>query len=408
LLGPQTDPQLNGFVRIENCALKIPNSDLSFNRGQTRLTLYDKQITLDTLYFSAGQGFIKSKGTVVYSKKDIESVHISTFVKAVKMKRAGEFIATVDSALIQTEKKNDGYYLSGDIVLGETRLIKSIQPKALLAAIEKKPKPIRDIPAFSSRVHFNIRVLESDKIWIDNNLARLRLHSELALTGSMAQPVLSGRLSAKEGYILYLDRKFKIENGTLDFIDPNRINPVVELSALSNIKSYQTRSHIPYTVWLKIKGPLDEAIVELTSEPTLERSDIIALLTVGVTRDQIMGRYENGKAMTLSSILRERASELSGRQISGYVTRRMGGFLGLEEMTIEGNLFRFGKTWGPQLLASKKLNNRMEISYTTTAGDANEQNVRLDYKLSDHFSLEGETNQKGQSGLDLKYRLKFK
>ncbi len=408
LQGLQADPQLNGFVCIESCAFKIPDSDLSFNRGQARLTLHDKQITLDTLSLSAGQGFISSRGAAVYSKKDIENIHISTSVKAVKMKRAGEFIATVDSAMIQTEKKNNEYYLSGDIVLGETRLIKSIQPKALLAAIEKKSKPIRDIPAFSSRVHFNVRLLESDKIWIDNNLARLRLHSELVLTGSMAQPILSGRLSAKEGYILYLDRKFKIENGTLDFVDPNRINPVVELSASSNIKSYQTRSHIPYTVWLKIKGPLDEAIVELTSDPPLERSDIIALLTVGATQDQIMGRYENGKAMTLSSILRERASELSGQQISGYVTKKMGGLLGLDEMTIEGNLFRFGKTWGPQLLASKKLNNRMEISYTATAGDANEQNIRLDYKLSDHLSLEGETDQKGQSGLDLKYQLKFK
>jgi hypothetical protein len=50
----------------------------------------------------------------------------------------------------------------------------------------------------------------------------------------------------------------------------------------------------------------------------------------------------------------------------------------------------------------------MELSYTTTAGSSNEQNIRLGYKLSDHLSLEGETDQKGQSGLDLKYRLKFK
>jgi autotransporter translocation and assembly factor TamB len=161
-------------------------------------------------------------------------------------------------------------------------------------------------------------------------------------------------------------------------------------------------------VWIKINGPLDEAIVELTSEPPLERSDIIALLTVGATRDQIMGKYESGKEMTLSSILRERASELSGRQISGYAARKVGGLLGLDEITIEGNLFRFGKTWGPQLLASKKLNSRMELSYTTTAGSSNEQNIRLDYKLSNHFSIEGETDQKGQSGIDLKYRLKFK
>jgi len=408
LQGPQTDPQLNGFVRLQNCAFKIPDSDLSFTRGKAWLTLHDRQIELDTLFFSAGQGFVSSNGTIVYSRKNIEDVHISTSMKAVKMKRPGEFMCTVDSALLQMEKQNSEYHVSGDIVLGETRLMKPIQPKTLLAIIEKKPKPVRSIPYFYSRIRLNIRLLESDKIWIDNNLARLRLHSELVLTGAMNQPGLSGRLSAKEGYVLYLDRKFKIEKGTLDFIDPNRINPILELSASSSIKGYQTQSRVPYTVWLKINGPLDEAIVELTSEPPLERSDIIALLTVGATRDQIMGKYESGKEMTLSSILRERASELSGQQISGYAARKVGGLLGLDEITIEGNLFRFGKTWGPQLLASKKLNNRIEISYTTTAGSSNEQNIRLDYKLSNHFSIEGETDQKGQSGIDLKYRLKFK
>jgi len=50
----------------------------------------------------------------------------------------------------------------------------------------------------------------------------------------------------------------------------------------------------------------------------------------------------------------------------------------------------------------------VEITYITSVGHMNEQRIRLDYILSKYFSLEGQTDQRGRSGLDLKYRLKFK
>ena len=82
--------------------------------------------------------------------------------------------------------------------------------------------------------------------------------------------------------------------------------------------------------------------------------------------------------------------------------------MGLDEFTIEGNLFSFDRSWGPQLLASKKISSRMEITYTTTVGHSNENRFRLDYWLSKHFSLEGETDQQGRAGMNLKYRLRYK
>jgi len=50
----------------------------------------------------------------------------------------------------------------------------------------------------------------------------------------------------------------------------------------------------------------------------------------------------------------------------------------------------------------------MSVTYSTAVGHMNEQKVKLDYKLNDKFSLEGQTDQRGRSGLDLKYKLKFK
>ena len=75
---------------------------------------------------------------------------------------------------------------------------------------------------------------------------------------------------------------------------------------------------------------------------------------------------------------------------------------------MEGNLFNIGKSTGPQLVASEQISDRVGITYSTAVGHLNEQQIRLDYRLSKYFSLEGQTDQKGRSGIDVKYKLRFK
>ena len=82
--------------------------------------------------------------------------------------------------------------------------------------------------------------------------------------------------------------------------------------------------------------------------------------------------------------------------------------LGLEDISVEGNLFDIGESSGPQLIASEQISDRVGITYTTAVGHLNEQSVRLDYRLNKYFSVEGQTDQRGRSGLDLKYRVRFK
>ena len=258
------------------------------------------------------------------------------------------------------------------------------------------------------KTKFNIRLRESENIWIDNNLARLRLHPELSIIGTPANTYLGGRLTIEEGYILYLDRKFEIIKGTIDFIDPNRMNPLIDIKAKAILKSYQTLVGTRYEIILGIHEFLDQSELTLTSEPKLKKADILSLLTLGTTQQQMSSPGLIGDETSTTQILLERVKLLSSSRISGYAERQLGSTLGLEKVSIEGNLFKFGKTWGPQLLASKKLSDLVELIYTTTVGHMNEQNIRLGYKLSNKFYLEGQTDQRGRSGIDLKYKLKLK
>ena len=72
------------------------------------------------------------------------------------------------------------------------------------------------------------------------------------------------------------------------------------------------------------------------------------------------------------------------------------------------NLFNFGEAWGPRLVASEKISDRLEITYSTNVGELNQQGVSLDYSFTKKFAISGYTNQMGNSGIDLKFKMKFR
>ena len=63
---------------------------------------------------------------------------------------------------------------------------------------------------------------------------------------------------------------------------------------------------------------------------------------------------------------------------------------------------------GTRIVAQKKLTSELDITYTSVVGYSNDQAIKLEYKISDTISLEGESDQKGRTGIDVKFKYNFK
>jgi autotransporter translocation and assembly factor TamB len=406
--GKPTNPEVVGDVRIYDLSAQIPMINSKLNQGIVKINFDKQNIFIDSVYAKLNNGEIFLNGDLSFYQGKINNINLTTKMENITINRPEEFILNVRSSVINYKNKENYYLLDGAIVLGESKFLYNIRPGSFLTFAKTVERPKPEYPDFFKKTKFDIRLKQSENIWIDNNLARVRLHPELSIIGTPVNIYLGGRLIIEEGYVLYLDRKFNISKGLIDFINPNRMNPLIDIQAKAKLKSYQTLVGTQYEITLGIIGPLDQPIVSLTSEPSLEKADILSLLTFGVTGQQMTSSEINGKETTAKQIFVERAKTYSSNRISGYAERRLGKSLGLEKITIEGNLLNFKKTWGPQLLASKKLSDRVELIYTTTVGHMNEQNIRLGYKLSKKFFIEGQTDQRGRSAIDLKYKLKLK
>ncbi len=397
-------PDLRGDLTVRQLTVQPAVIKEKLSGGVVKIHFKNKNISVVSLYFRIKKGSFYASGDLVLGNKSISEINMEAHGDSLNIEKPDVLKLNIKTTDLTYKTRDNVFHLEGDVILGESTLMYNLEPKEILSKFQTVEKPIREPPKIMRDTHLNVRLRESENIWIDNNLAHLRLHSELAVIGTLAEPNITGRLVVEEGYVLYLDRKFQVEKGVLDFVNPNKLNPIVNLSTQATVKDYQTLEGQEYTINLAITGPLDEANIELSSQPPLSRTDILSLLTFGATQQQLTG----GGGSNVSQVLQQRLQSLGSGQITGYVSRKVGSLLGLEQMTIRGNVFNWGQASGPQLMATKQISDKVRLTYSTTVGHLNEQSIRLNYELTNHFSIQGQTNQRGRSGVDLKYQVKFK
>lgn len=403
ITGSPDFPVLDGALSIHNLIVKPTLLDSAITDGMATMTFTRQRASIDTLWARVGDGHVRARGWIEFGDTLVTGADLIISAQRATMASTGLFRLSVDSADLRFHGSAQAYRVEGPIALGDTRLTRDFDLTDIVALATSVEAIEREASALQRNTSIDIRLRDNGSLWVDNNLARIRLSAGTGIIGSIADPNLTGRIRIEEGYILYLDREFRITRGVAFFSDPNQINPDLDFSATTQLTSYTGSSSTKYTIVLDVSGPLEQYQLQLysTSHPDLSRPDIISLLTVGATRQQLVGSSQG-------EVLADRAGELVSRRIAGYASSKVEETLGLSEVSVEGNLFAPNRNGGPQLLVSKNLSQRVRVTYSTRVGGANDQTIRLDYRLSDRWSFEGETNQVGEALLNVKYGLKFK
>ncbi|MFZ0454140.1 MAG: translocation/assembly module TamB domain-containing protein [Ignavibacteriaceae bacterium] len=243
-------------------------------------------------------------------------------------------------------------------------------------------------------------------IWVDNNIAYFRIHLDMTLKGSVELSMINGRVSVEEnGRIRFLDREFNITQGEIKFNNPERLDPTINLSTESEVSSSAGSSEYneTYLVKLNILSPLDDLDFNLSSEPALDGADIMSLLSLGVTYQQLQA---SGDANTLLTNRAEVLTTLElSNQLNNYFDKWLGDYIDIDRIGIGGNVFDPSQV---RFEVTKKWSDNVELSYSTAIDKLDKQILKAKIKLIKYLYLEGKTDQENESGADLLFRIKFK
>jgi autotransporter translocation and assembly factor TamB len=125
-------------------------------------------------------------------------------------------------------------------------------------------------------LRFDIQINAPSTLRIENNLAQgIVARADLRLGGTYDRPTLFGRAEVERGAIVFEGNRYIVTQGSVDFLNPSRIEPFFDIEA-------ETRIRVPgqtYNVTIALSGtPSRMAPPSLNSDPPLPVVDIISLL----------------------------------------------------------------------------------------------------------------------------------
>ncbi len=80
--------------------------------------------------------------------------------------------------------------------------------------------------------------------------------------------------------------EFILPRGVVAFTDRRRIQATLDVSGEATVRDYK--------VFMQIGGSLEDPRVQLTSSPTLSQQDIITLLSLGYTAEDVRALRQRG------------------------------------------------------------------------------------------------------------------
>ncbi len=123
-------------------------------------------------------------------------------------------------------------------------------------------------------LRYDIRIVAPSTLRIENDQARIVASADLNLRGTFDRPLLFGRADIERGDVRFEGRRYQVTRGSLDFTNPNRIQPFFDIEA-------ETRVRVPqqtYRVTLRMAGTTERMQPEFTSDPPLAPIDILTML----------------------------------------------------------------------------------------------------------------------------------
>jgi hypothetical protein len=404
-------PQGSGTLSLRDGECYIYECDKPLGPLSVDIDFRNDSIILRQLQGKWGKGSITGGGWAVPGEKGISAAYSEIKLKNVHLGGCYENldlgIQTADIRLT----KDSLFTIAANVQLEGTRFTQDYSLVDVGEQLKKKaPQTLRPPNPLFDKVVMRIAVNLNSNLTFDSNLGKMLVDGTVTVAGRPDNPSIDGRFQILDGFVYYLDRKFTVIQGTISQHDPQRVNPSLNITAMSSVSWYPPQGgKVDYDITLVVKGDLSDPVITLSAIPSLAQPQIISLLTFGT--------IQTGVGADLGS---RTGGVLVSQQLAGFGTRKLARFLNVESVDIYGNVFDpsspgpqgmdiYGNvpgpsTIGPQLSVTKQVSSRVAVTYSTGLAKLGQQMVLVSYRILSFLYLEAETDQQAQGGADLKFR----
>jgi hypothetical protein len=413
LRGPMRQPVVDGTMTIEGGRVRHFSLPHALEEIGGAVTFNARAINLDKLSGRLGGGAVQFGGTIGMDGYLPGRFDVTLAGTSMRL-RFPEGVRSLVDANFAVQGTAEAAVLSGLVTVRDAEYRQPFNTgNTFLDLTGSVPTQASAPAAPGLPLRFDVRITAPSTLHVRNNLMVLDATANLQLQGTYDRPLLFGRAEVERGEVTFESRRYVVTRGTIDFNNPVRIDPFIDVEA-------ETRVRVPgetYRVTVRATGTR-ERFSQLTfdSDPVLPQNEVLALVLGDISPGENAEFRRYGDVTPLEQLARDRAA----RELTGVVSSEVGRVatqtFGVDTFEITPSLSDRDPTQqsssrlvpGARLTIGKRLSGRAYLTYSRSlSSTTSDQIILLEYDQSDRFSWILSRNEDGTYAVDFRMRRAF-
>jgi translocation and assembly module TamB len=329
-------------------------------------------------------------GNVVYGEGELRyEVNASTTLVRVRYPAGMSWLTQGN---LQLSGSSSAALLSGRIQVQRILFAQGVDVASFFAAASETSSGPSSSSAFLRNFSFDIEGQTMPGAEIQWTGAHVGIEGEVRLRGTWDHPILLGNIHLLGGQMAFRGDTFDLTRGDINFANPFRLDPVINVEAATTIGQYQ--------VTINFSGPASHLSLTYRSDPPLPDSDIIALLALGSPGEEAGLRSSSGSGQNYG------ATALLSEAISTGIGGRIEHLFGISQFRVDP--FVAGTATESNAAArvtiQEQVARNLTITYSTNAATTNQyQLIQVQYDINRGLSVEFLRDINGTYGFDIKW-----
>jgi autotransporter translocation and assembly factor TamB len=389
--GALDSPKVTGAGEMRGGEMRIRDIPQPFKDIDLTLVLNDRGLKIDAFSATLGSGKLVAGGLIDRDDSGNARLRVSVRGTNFSARMTPDLTVGGDCDLVISGNPSEKLRVNGSMVLDKALYSKKVDINKALADVFLSRKVSVDTIAapWQEKIILGIDVrLTPRSIAIRNNVANITGSGELRVTGTLAHPVAVGRILLDEGGTIDLrDVEYRIARGSVDFQNPFRTDPYIDISAEGRYQS-------EYDVTVTVNGTLDRLEATVTSDPPVDDLSLLSLLG---------GNFTQGSS-TQANAFTDAKNSLVDASVGGVLSSTVPF---ADSVRIEGL-----SSEKPKVTLDKAISRDLRAIVTYTLDDKGEDIEIVEWRISDNFVLQFTRDSTKESSflinaIDLTFRRRF-
>lgn len=367
-------PRITGRSSLKEASATYSDFPVGLSHVSGDLVFDRNRMLFDRITAQAGGGQLILNGAVNYGEGPLRyELNASTTLVRIRYPAGMSWLA---SGALQLSGTSTAAILSGKIQIQRLLFAEGVDVASLFAsASETSATPVSS-STLMQNLTFDIEGQTTPGARIEWGGAQLEVDGNLRLRGTWDRPVLLGHIHLLGGEMAFRGNNYQLTRGDVNFANPFRLDPVLNVEATSTIGSYQ--------VTINFSGPASRLALSYRSDPPLPDSDIIALLAIGSTGQESALRSSGTSSQNYG------ATALLSEAISSGLGGRIERLFGISHFRVDPFLAGTAteSNAAARVTIQQQFTRNLTVTYSTNAATTNQyQLIQVEYAVRRDISV---------------------